>query len=154
MSFAWQSQAALTRSGTLGDWLLGFLKMLGGRCHHQLSRHAVSGSHPSLGKNPRTKPDPCGGSGGCGSRSRSKLAKRTPSSGFHRRSFSISQDTLSRRRIAIHLSKSFRFLSTPDPIPPCGEGMRQFSMLRFFDSVERKGFEPSTPGLQSRCSPS
>jgi len=22
------------------------------------------------------------------------------------------------------------------------------------DSVERKGFEPSTPGLQSRCSPS
>ena len=28
------------------------------------------------------------------------------------------------------------------------------SDFEIFDSVERKGFEPSTPGLQSRCSPS
>jgi len=46
--------------------------------------------------------------------------------------FQISQDTLSRRRLAIHLSKSFRFLSTPDPLSPDGEGMRQFSTFRCF----------------------
>jgi hypothetical protein len=59
----------------------------------------------------------CGGSDGCSSKSRSKLVKRAANSGFHRRSFSISQDTLSRRRLAIHLSKIVRILSNPDPHP-------------------------------------
>ena len=58
----------------------------------------------------------CGGSGGCGSRSRSKLVKRATNSGFHRRSFSFSQDTLSRHLVLLNChraSGSLRPLTQP-----------------------------------------
>ena len=123
--------------------------LLDGGCHHQLSRHAVSGSRPSLGSSPHTKPDPCGGSGGCGSRSRSKLAKRATLSGFHRRSFSNFSRHAFASSSSIGLVKERSWISRSLTYSLLEEGNASV-----FDTVERKGFEPSTPGLQSRCSPS
>jgi hypothetical protein len=68
-----------------------------------------------------------------------------------------SQDTLSRHCHFFELSKNFRCLSTTDSFSSAwkqtSQRSRRNSELSLV-SVERKGFEPSTPGLQSRCSPS
>ena len=153
MSFAWQSQAALTRSGTLGDWLLGFLKMLGGRCHHQLSRHAVSGSHPSLGKNPHTKPAPCGGlADAVQGRDRSSSSELRALDSIDARF----QFLKTRFRVVVLLFTCHRASGSLRPLTQsllAGRECVSSRFCRIFDSVERKGFEPSTPGLQSRCSP-
>ena len=150
MSSGWRSQPALTRSLWAQDLTESYWMVCATINYRdtpsQVSIPEGTGT-PAPGRS-------CGGFSGCGSRSRSKLVNRATNSGFHRRSFSISQDTLSRRHLAIHLSKSFRSFSTPDPFSPRRMECVRFRHSMILDSVERKGFEPSTPGLQSRCSPS
>ncbi len=64
--------------------------------------------------------------------------------------FHFSQDTLSRRRRLFDFQGAILGSARPltDSLLVRGKGESTV------DSVERKGFEPSTPGLQSRCSPS
>jgi hypothetical protein len=84
-------------------------------------------------------------------RSRSKLRKGAPTSGIP--STLVSSKT--RFRVVVHYS-IFRDRSAGSTSTP---GERPETMANSGDSskvlgVERKGFEPLTPGLQSRCSPS
>ena len=65
----------------------------------------------------------------------------------------FSQDTLSRRSLSLEFSEIMG-LFKPRQRHFAAKYMCRCSKLLVLDSVERKGFEPSTPGLQSRCSPS
>jgi hypothetical protein len=74
--------------------------------------------------------------------------------------FISTQDTLSRRCIPIRFSKSQPSFSGSDENRRADSptGIRQesegFTATGSPRGVERKGIEPLTPGLQSRCSPS
>ena len=64
------------------------------------------------------------------------------------------QDTLSRRRCLLDCQRAIH----PESRSTRGEGRESYRNPALRQEslgwVERKGFEPSTPGLQSRCSPS
>ena len=129
MSFAWQSQATLTRYGTLGVKLRGSHEKLGGSCHHQLSRHAVSNCYPLRDFNPHTKlagladlADAVQG------RDRSSSSELRTLDSIDARFHSIK--TRFRVTSLLQLSKSFRGLSTTDSFSPGQKGMSQRSINR------------------------
>jgi hypothetical protein len=132
----------------------GLCKNLIGRCCHHYYRDTPSQVTAPVGARTPTPGRSCGGSSGCGiGRDRSSSSELQPLDSIDARFHSLK----TRLRVIVVLfvfqraSGAYRH---PTQSLQQWRGYVDVQSATLFDSVERKGFEPSTPGLQSRCSPS